>query len=256
MKMKYIFLILILHFITVHSAFAQGIRSKVKEGNKEFNEEKYEDALSKYQDALLDDPVNEKIIFNKGDALYKLKKYDESIEEFQKVVGSEDLTLSAKALHNIGNAYFSQNKLQESIDAYKRSLELNPDDYDTKYNLELARAKLKEMAEKKPQNQNQQNQQQKQNQQNQNQQGQQDQQQQNQDQQQKEKQNQQQQQNKEEKQAQESKEKKPEEGDNDEKKMDKDEAERILNALSEEEQDSQENKTPIKVRGRRTSKDW
>jgi hypothetical protein len=38
--------------------------------------------------------------------------------------------------------------------------------------------------------------------------------------------------------------------------MDKDEAERILNALKEEEQDSQENKAPVKVKGRRRGKDW
>ncbi|MEJ2055869.1 MAG: tetratricopeptide repeat protein, partial [Calditrichaceae bacterium] len=149
-------LIYIFIFSGIQTIFAQGIRSKVNEGNQNFKAEKYEEALSKYQDALLDEPVNEKIIFNKGDALYKLKKYDEAIEEFQKVVGSEDLNLSAKALHNIGNAYFKQDKLKECIDAYERSLELNPDDYDTKFNLELARAKLKEQAKKQPQNQQQQ----------------------------------------------------------------------------------------------------
>ena len=238
--MKNIISIIIL-LIIVYPIFGQGIRSKVNEGNERFNEEKYEDALSKYQDALLDDPVNEKIIFNKGDALYKLKKYDESIEEFQKVVGSEDLMLSAKALHNIGNSYFMQDKLQESINAYKRSLELNPDDRDTKFNLELARAKLKEMAQKQPQQQNQQQQ----NQQNQNQQQNQDQQQENQE---------QQQQNQQQQQEESAEEQEIQQGDKE--KMDKEEAERILNALKEEEQNSQENKAPIKVRGRRTGKDW
>ncbi|MBN1406565.1 MAG: tetratricopeptide repeat protein, partial [Calditrichaceae bacterium] len=91
MKRLVLFILLL---IFIYPVFGQGVRSKVNEGNERFSDEKYEEALSKYQDALLDDPVNEKIIFNKGDALYKLKKYDESIEEFQKVVGSEDLMLS------------------------------------------------------------------------------------------------------------------------------------------------------------------
>jgi len=73
------------------------------------------------------------------------------------VVGSENLDLSAKAFYNIGNCYFQQNKLKESIEAYKKALELKPDDYQAKYNLELARAKLKEMADKQQQQPNQQN---------------------------------------------------------------------------------------------------
>jgi len=43
------------------------------------------------------------------------------------------------------------NKLQESIQSYIKSLELNPNDTDTKFNLELARAKLKENADKQQQ---------------------------------------------------------------------------------------------------------
>lgn len=144
-------------FISSSLLFGQGIRSKVEEGNVLYKQEKYEQALARYQDALLDEPLNEAALFNRGNALYKLKKYDESIESYQKVVGSKDLLLSSKALYNIGNVYFQQNKLQESIQSYKKALELNPNDYDIKYNLELARAKLKELSEKKQMpNQNQQ----------------------------------------------------------------------------------------------------
>ncbi len=131
------------------SVFADSIRGKVKKGNELYQEGKYEQALAAYQDALLDDPLNEIALFNQGNAYYKLKKYKEAIETYQKVVGSENLQLSAKAFYNIGNARFQQNKLKESIEAYKKSLELNPDDIDAKYNLELARAKLKELADKK-----------------------------------------------------------------------------------------------------------
>lgn len=138
-------------------AQADSIRSKINKGNEFFKEGKYEQALAQYQDALLDDPLNEIAIFNKGNAFYKLKKYKEAIDAYQKVVGSEDLDLSAKAFYNIGNCYFQQNKLKESIEAYKKALELKPDDFQAKYNLELARAKLKEMADKQQQQPNQQN---------------------------------------------------------------------------------------------------
>ncbi len=147
------FLILVL----LASGHAESIRGKINKGNKFFKEGKYEQALAAYQDALLDDPLNEVALFDLGDAYYKIKKYKEAIDAYQKVVGSQNLELSAKAFYNIGNAYFQQNKLKESIEAYKKALELNPNDRDAKYNLELARAKLKEMA-KKQQTQNKQQQ--------------------------------------------------------------------------------------------------
>ncbi len=144
-------------FVLWASGQAESIRGKINKGNKLFKEGKYEQALAAYQDALLDDPLNEVALFDLGDAYYKIKKYKEAIDAYQKVVGSQNLELSAKAFYNIGNAYFQQNKLKESIEAYKKALELNPNDRDAKYNLELARARLKEMA-KKQQTQNKQQQ--------------------------------------------------------------------------------------------------
>ncbi len=161
MNKKLSFTIFILFFL-ICASNAQGIRSKVNKGNQAFEKGDYEQALTYYKDALLDDPLNEVALFNQADALYKLKKYDQAIETYQKILGSKDLQLSAKAFYNIGNAYFKQNKLVQSIDAYKKALELNPDDFEAKFNLELARAKLKELSKKqKQQNQQQQNQQQK-----------------------------------------------------------------------------------------------
>ncbi len=240
---------------------AQSIRAKINKGNEKYHAEKYEEALTNYNDALLDDPLNEAAIFNEATANYKLKKYDLAIESLQKLAGSEDLNLSAKAYYNIGNAQFQQDKLQEAIAAYKRSLELNPDDADAKHNLELARAKLKENAQKQPQNkqQNQQNQQQ-QDQSEQNKQGQKQEQQQNQ----QDKKDQQEQQKKEkeksaeEKKAQEQKaqEKQAQEQKPDKDKLSKEEAERILKALREQEQNNEKKKAPIRGNGRYTDKDW
>ena len=160
--MKIVWINIVVAFLLAYPLAAQGIRSKVNKGNEAFRKGDYEQALTYYKDALLDDPLNEVALFNQAAALYKLKKYDQAIETFQKIIGSKDLELSARAFYNIGNAYFQQNKLVQSIDAYKKALELNPNDFDTKYNLELARAKLKELSKKqKQQNQQQQNQQQK-----------------------------------------------------------------------------------------------
>jgi len=130
---------------------AQSLREKVNTGNEHYSKSEYELAINKYKDALLDDPLNDRILFNEADALYKMEKYDEALEGYQKVLGSKDLHLASQAHFNIGNVHFKKEKLTDSINAYKKALELNPTDYDSKYNLELARAKLKEQSEKQQQ---------------------------------------------------------------------------------------------------------
>lgn len=135
------------------------LREKVNKGNEYYYNEKYTDALNSYQDALVEDPQSPEAHFNQGDALYKLEKYDEAIEAYQKALASKNLKMESLAYYNIGNAYFKQDKLQESIASYIKALEREPGDQDAKYNLELARAKLKESADK----QNQQSQPQQQN---------------------------------------------------------------------------------------------
>jgi len=51
--------------------FAQGVNSKVAEANKLFEEQKYDEANTKYRDALVDHPESEILHFNIGDVQYK-----------------------------------------------------------------------------------------------------------------------------------------------------------------------------------------
>jgi tetratricopeptide (TPR) repeat protein len=64
----------------------------------------------------------------------------------------------AEAYYNTGNALYQSNKYQEAVDAYKQSLRLNPNDEDTRYNLQMARAKLVQQQQKQDQKKDQQKQ--------------------------------------------------------------------------------------------------
>jgi Ca-activated chloride channel family protein len=225
------------------SVWADLNRSKVKAGVKAFDESQYDKSLQHFQDALLDDPENPLGHYNVAEALYKNKKYEEAIKSYEKSLNSEDITLREKAFYNLGNSYYQMNKYQEAIQNYIKALELDPNDQEAKHNLELVRAKLKEMADKQPM-QNQQQQQQNQ------QGGQQDQQQQNQQEQQQDlaKQDEQQKQQGEEKQAQQIDKKK---------ELSKEEAERILQALRSDEKENQKLRRPEQTARRpRVEKDW
>ena len=80
-----------------------------------------------------------------GDALYKQEKYEDAINQFNSLA---ELDLSkeekAKIYHNIGNSLMQGEKYKEGIDAYKNALRNNPNDMDTKYNLVYAQKKLDE----------------------------------------------------------------------------------------------------------------
>lgn len=215
---------------------AQAGRKKVKQGNVLFYEQKYDEALNKYRDALVDNPESPAIRFNIGDAQYEKKKYEEALAEFEKSLSTDDILFQSQSYYNMGNTFFRMNKLPESILAYTQALKLNPDDMDAKYNLEYVRRLLKDQAQKQPMDNQQQQQQQEQQEQTQPQEGNEEQQDQQQKDQSKEEQQQQQQQQ--------------------EQQISKEDAERILNALQNDEKDLQKErqvKGPGKVR---VLKDW
>ena len=231
---KRIFIAVILLFSIPGLLQAQSTRNRVKEGNKLYTDENYDQALNKYQDALLSDPENETIQFNVGNTRYQKKKYEEAMQDYQKVIGTEDLNLEQNAYFNLGNTLYRMEKLPESILAYQQALKLNPDDIDAKYNLEYVRRKLKENADKQQQNQQQQQQQQ-----------------QNEDQQNKDEQNKDEQ-NKDEQEEQQQQEQQAEKED----KLSKEDAERILNALKNDEKDIQKKRKMQTSGRRRVLKDW
>ncbi|MFO7890714.1 MAG: tetratricopeptide repeat protein [bacterium] len=225
------------------TAFSQSDREKVKEGNQLFHEEKYDEAQNKYQDALLDNPASPLIQFNIGDVQYKKKKFEKALEAYYKSLDSKEIDLQADSYYNIGNTLYKSGKLAESIQAYKQALKLNPEDEDAKYNLEFVRNKLKQNAS----NKNQQNQQQQQEQ------KQQKQQQKNKDQ---DKKDQQKEQQPEQQQEQQQGEKQDQqEQQSQEKKISKEEAERILQALKENQEKMK--KKRVQAQGKtRVEKDW
>lgn len=214
---------------------AQSTRKRVEEGNQLYTDKKYDQALTKYQDALLSNPENKRIQYNVGNTLYWKKKYEEALQEFQKVIGTQELPLEQQTYFNMGNTMYRLGKLPESILAYQQALKMDPNDMDAKYNLEYVRRKLKENAEKQENPQSQQNQQQQS------------------------QQNQQEQQDQDQKKDPQEKnqEDQPQPGEQmQEKKLSKEEAERILDALKNDEKDLQK-KRKMKASGKsRIKKDW
>ncbi|RQW04246.1 tetratricopeptide repeat protein [candidate division KSB1 bacterium] len=162
-KIKISSWILLLTILCGQLSYAQSGRKKIVDGNKLYGEERYDEAMNKYRDAQVHAPESPIIKFNMGNVNYKKQKYEESIKEFEGSLGADEALAQSQAYYNIGNSLYRLGKLPESILAYQEALKLNPDDQDAKYNLEFVRRQLKDQSEKQQnQNEQQQNQQQQQ----------------------------------------------------------------------------------------------
>ena len=123
---------------------SQQEKVNTRNGNEQFQNEKYADAEASYKKAL--DVKNNfpEAVFNLGDAIYKQKRYDDAAKQFQlSAQTNADESVKANAYYNQGNSFMEQKKWEDAIKAYKNSLKLNPKDADAKYNLAYANSKLK-----------------------------------------------------------------------------------------------------------------
>lgn len=120
-------------------------KTETRNGNKAFKKGAYTDAEAAYKKALDKKNNMPEAIFNLGDAVYEQKRFDEAAKQFQ-LSGqtNADKSIKAKAYHNLGNTFLEQQKWEEAAQAYKAALKQNPKDADTKYNLAYANARLKQ----------------------------------------------------------------------------------------------------------------
>lgn len=139
--MKYILLLIGILVFVLPSA-AQKERKLIREGNGLYDKQEFEKAEVEYRKAIDKKAESYEAAFNLGDALYKQKKYDEALRQFSALAEQEkDKERLGELYHNIGNTLLSMQKTGESIEAYKESLRNRPASEETKYNLEFARRK-------------------------------------------------------------------------------------------------------------------
>jgi Ca-activated chloride channel family protein len=143
---------LALLFLLPAALHAASERSLIHEGNRLYDEKQYADAEANYRKALEADKDLREGVFNLGDAFYKQGRFKEAEDKFRETAEkAKSVPLRSKAYHNLGNSLLKEKKLEDSINAYKQALKLNPGEYDTQYNLEYARQLLKQQKQKQQQ---------------------------------------------------------------------------------------------------------
>ncbi|MFT3754029.1 MAG: tetratricopeptide repeat protein [Paludibacter sp.] len=219
---------ILLMSLFILSASAQKESSDVRSGNRLYKSSKFTDAEVAYRKGLLLNPKSFEANYNLGNALFKQKKYTEALEKYNNAVALQpaDKQKLAATFHNVGNSLLADKKIEESIKAYKMALKNNPKDDETRYNLAYAQMLLKKQQQDKDKNKDKDKDKQDQ------------------------KQNQpKQEQPKQEQQQQQQQQPKPQ--------MSKENAQQILDALMQDEKNTQDKAKKQQVRGaKKAEKDW
>jgi tetratricopeptide (TPR) repeat protein len=149
-------MMLLLVSAVCHTASAQEPNDHISKGNSLYKGGKYGDAEVSYREGQAAGADAFISGFNLGDALFKQERYEEAAAAFQSLPQlTEDNDKKASAYHNLGNSFLKAKKYQESVDAFKQSLRNNPSDLDTKYNLAYAKRMLQQQQQQEQQKQDQ-----------------------------------------------------------------------------------------------------
>ena len=136
-----------------NSLSAQQNKKAIIEGNKNYENKKYNDAEKEYKKALQQNKNDYISTFNLGNTYYQQGKYEEAANQFQSLTHQPVTKDSmARVYHNLGNSLLKQKKFEESINAYKNGLKNNPNDEQTRYNLSYAQKMLRQQQQQQKNN--------------------------------------------------------------------------------------------------------
>ena len=130
--------------VSAAGAQAQTDRQYVRNGNKYFRKGDYKRADMEYRKALSVNESNTQALYNRGCAIMQ-ESPDSAMAYFDQAGKMEtNKVRKAMAYHNIGVIYHSNQQYDKAIEAYKEALRNNPNDDETRYNLELAKRQQKQ----------------------------------------------------------------------------------------------------------------
>jgi Ca-activated chloride channel family protein len=146
-----------LSFSSIAGLQAQQADVYLRKGNEFYKQQKFAEAEKEFSKALEKQPDSKPAVNNLASSLYRQQKNEEAKKQFEKLAaGENDNITKSVARYNIGVVLSKEKKLEESIEAYKESLRLNPDDKQARENLQKALLELKgkQQPEKKKENKN------------------------------------------------------------------------------------------------------
>ncbi len=113
-------------------------------GNEAYRQGQYEEAGGAYQKALEADPDSAVAALNRGTAQYQARKIDDAARSFEQAAKADVADVKARALYNSGCAQLGKGDAAQAAESFRKALMANPHDEDAKANLEIARKMMDE----------------------------------------------------------------------------------------------------------------
>src|SRR5215831_18479767 len=135
----------------------------VQQGNALYQSGKYAEAAEQYGSASQMVPDAAEIHFNQGNAAYKQQEYRKAHEHYTQALQIADRTLEGKVKYNLGNVEYQQAlqnlqqpqaampHLRSAMTYYRDSLDVEPQQQDARYNLELSHLLLHKLQQEQQQ---------------------------------------------------------------------------------------------------------
>ncbi|MHC4620319.1 MAG: tetratricopeptide repeat protein [Planctomycetota bacterium] len=150
---------LLLVFGSLQAARGESVRTSVHQGNSLYSRGSFNEAIDKYEQALLEKPDAAEPKFNKANCYYRLDDLAKAMELYREVASeSKDMNLVARARYNLGNCHFQQGLKQQdsnlekaleglknSIGHWRQVLEIEPENEKAAKNIEVARLIIKDI---------------------------------------------------------------------------------------------------------------
>ena len=152
-----------LHFLLImvitQTAFADSARVSTSQGNKLYEQGNFNEAINKYDGALVEAPEALEPKFNKANSYYKLDDLSKAMDLYRQVAAeSKDMNLVAKSKYNLGNSYFQKGSkqkdsnlqkavedLETAIGSWRDVLDIEPENEKAAKNIEVARLIIKDI---------------------------------------------------------------------------------------------------------------
>ena len=105
----------------------------------------FEQALDKFEEALIKAPEDPLISLALGETLFQLERYEEAGVEFERALDlTDDSSVKAEALYNRGTSRLAAGETDLAIEDLMSSLQWNPDQSDARHNLEIGLRRLEQ----------------------------------------------------------------------------------------------------------------
>jgi len=140
---------------------------EVRLGNEAYSKTKYDQALELYESAALKAGNDARIDYDLGVASYKLGKYKEAVDSFNKALLSDDKKLVISSRYNLGNALYQKGvskedqdikssikNLEEALGYYDNVIVLDKDNKDAKSNRVFVSSELERLRKKQKEQKN------------------------------------------------------------------------------------------------------